>query len=90
LNKKINKTKEKIEKLIIIAKTIEQRNSLEQAINYVTNVFKHYYINLVQQSINCVKKLFELKLNQIINCLDNLDKTKCKNTRKNSLKIQIT
>jgi len=59
-----------------MAKIIKQRNSSKQIIDYVTSAFKYYYINLTQQCINCLKKLFELKLNQIINCLDNLDKTK--------------
>ena len=48
LNKRISKTKEKIEKLIIIAKIIKQRNPLKQIINYLTSAFKYYYINSIQ------------------------------------------
>jgi len=69
--------------LFIIKKIIKQRNSLEQTIDYITNAFKYYYIDSIQQRINCLEKLFELKLNQIINCLDNSNKTKMQKYRKN-------
>jgi len=41
LDMQISKVKEKIEKLIITTKITKQRNSLEQIIDYVTNIFEY-------------------------------------------------
>jgi len=59
----INKAKEEIRKLITMAKTIKQRNSLKLTIDYMIETFNYYYVDLVKQRINRLKKSFEARLN---------------------------